>query len=65
MIRAYNIAITAERPRQFVAAIRAGQPGNPAARHARNVLSIAPAGYESARSGATVPLVFPVAGGNI
>lgn len=53
---------TAERLRQFAAAIRAGQQGNTTARHARNLLSIALAGYESARTGATIPLAFPAAG---
>jgi predicted dehydrogenase len=49
---------TAERLRQFAAAIRSGQRSNEAARLARDVLAIALAGYESARSGSTVQLVF-------
>ena len=53
---------TAERLRQFAAAIRSGQRSNAVARQARDVLAIALAGYESARSDSTVQLVFPSQG---
>ncbi len=54
---------TAERLRQFAAAIRRGERSNDSARHARDVLGIALAGYESARSGNTVWLRAPESGG--
>lgn len=47
-------AATARRLNAFVAAIRRGERSNDAARHARELLRVAFAGYESARRGETV-----------
>lgn len=62
--RAAYASATAIRLRECIAAIQRGECSNAAARHARAILRVALAGYDSARSGETVWLNRQNEGGN-